>query len=271
MEKSVNILLVDNDPAQVKTLTLFLESEGLKVFATTDPRDAFDLACKQNFDLMIVDLMMPEMDGFELMERCSQNQLKIPAILITGHHDKLESWGDKVNCTFEAVLTKPLDIDILVREIDRSLKYRGKIMSTKEIQGNLAYDMEQWMKIEDAAVASTGAIIEKTTNPIIRIVMEIIQSDSLMHHMVQEFIKDTLEKKPVSLTPEELADVWGMVEKHIEIEKRTVEAAEAAIEAIKDKKMVVQEYLLNYLLTDERKHDALLETLETIKKGMYPY
>jgi hypothetical protein len=62
-----------------------------------------------------------------------------------------------------------------------------------------------------------------------------------------------------------------MIEKHIEIEKKTIDTAKTALEAIKDRKMVVQEYLLNYLLTDERKHDALLETLETIKKGMYPY
>ncbi len=144
-------------------------------------------------------------------------------------------------------------------------------MSTKEIQKNLASEMDQWMRVEDAAVASTGAIIEKTANPVIRLVMEIIQRDSLMHHRVQEFIKKTLEETPVVMTPEELSDVWTMVEKHIEIEKKTVDMATAAIESIKDKKMVVQEYLLNYLLFDERKHDALLDTLNLIKKGMYPY
>ncbi|TKJ42159.1 hypothetical protein CEE37_00340 [candidate division LCP-89 bacterium B3_LCP] len=144
-------------------------------------------------------------------------------------------------------------------------------MSTKEIQENLATDMDHWMQIEDAAVASTGAIIEKTGNPVVRLVMEIIQRDSLMHHRIQEFIKDTITREPVSLTPDELADVWTMVEKHIEIEKKTVETAENAIDSIKDKKMVVQEYLLNYLLIDEKKHDSLLATLETIKKGMYPY
>ena len=144
-------------------------------------------------------------------------------------------------------------------------------MSTKEIQSNLADDMEQWMKIEDAAVATTGEIIEKTQHPVIRLVMEIIQRDSLMHHRVQEFIKASLTEQPVAITPDELVDVWTMIEKHIDIEKKTVETALAALDAIKDKKMVVQEYLLNYLLTDERKHDAMLDTLNTIKKGMYPY
>ena len=62
-----------------------------------------------------------------------------------------------------------------------------------------------------------------------------------------------------------------MVEKHIELEKQTVKFAAEAIDALKGKKMVVQEYLLNYLLTDEQKHNTVLEDLEKIKKGMYPY
>ena len=144
-------------------------------------------------------------------------------------------------------------------------------MSTKEAQEQIVSNMKKWQKIENSAVASTSRVIEKTENPIVRLVMEIIQRDSQMHHRVQEFIKSTLEEKPIVLTPDELADIWTMIEKHIEIEKKTIETAQSALEAIKDKKMVVQEYLLNYLLTDEKKHDALLATLETIKKGMYPY
>jgi len=46
---------------------------------------------------------------------------------------------------------------------------------------------------------------------------------------------------------------------------------EDSLEAIKGRKMVVQAYLLKHLLQDERKHDAILEMLSTIKKGMYPY
>ena len=144
-------------------------------------------------------------------------------------------------------------------------------MSTKEIQENIVSNMHQWQKIENASVASTGRVIEKTENPVIRIVMEIIQRDSQMHYRIQEMIADSLETKAISLTPEELASVWDLVEKHIELEKKTVQFAEEALSALKGKKMVVQEYLLDYLLIDENKHNKILENLETIKKGMYPY
>jgi hypothetical protein len=144
-------------------------------------------------------------------------------------------------------------------------------MSTKEIQEQIIANMKRWQKIENASVASTGQIIAKTNNPIVRMIMEIIQRDSQFHYRVQEFIADSLESKTVALSPDEVGEVWDMVEKHIELEKKTVQLAEEALAALKGKKMLVQEYLLNYLLMDEEKHNKVLAHLESIQKGMYPY
>jgi len=144
-------------------------------------------------------------------------------------------------------------------------------MSTKEAQEAIVANMKSWMKIENASVASTGKVIEKTDNPIVRLVMEIIQRDSQMHYRVQEMIADSLTTKTISLTPEEVADVWDMIEKHIALEKKTVELADQALAAIKGKKMMVQEYLLQYLLEDENKHNTILERLQGVKDKMYPY
>lgn len=144
-------------------------------------------------------------------------------------------------------------------------------MSTKEIQDQIVANMRAWQKIENASVASTGGVIEKTDNVIVRMVMEIIQRDSQMHYRIQDLIADSLESKTITLTPDELEKVWSMIEKHIELEKKTVEFANEALNALKGKKMVVQEYLLDYLKIDEEKHNKILETLGTIKKGMYPY
>lgn len=144
-------------------------------------------------------------------------------------------------------------------------------MSTKELQETIVDNMRRWQKIENGAVASSGMVIDQTENPIVRLVMEIIQRDSQMHYHVQDLIAESLTTRSLTLTPEELAEVWDMVEKHIEIEKKTVDMAEEALNAIRGKKMVVQEYLLEYLLEDEKKHNHILDSLATIKKGMYPY
>ena len=143
--------------------------------------------------------------------------------------------------------------------------------STREVQQDLVSTMEAWKKIENASIASTGRVIEKTENPIIRLVMEIIQRDSQMHYRVQEWIAESLQKT-VSLSPEELGEVWGLIEEHIKIEEKTQNLAQESLEATKNSKgMLVQSYLLEYLLEDEKKHNLLLERLADIQKGMYPY
>ena len=144
-------------------------------------------------------------------------------------------------------------------------------MSTKEIQKAIVDNMKRWQKIENASVASTGKIIDKTDNPVVRLIMEVIQRDSQFHYRVQEMIADSLQTKTITLSPDDLGEVWEMIEKHIELEKKTVEMAEEALKHLKGKKMVVQEYLLNYLLEDEKKHNLVLDHLGIIKKGMYPY
>ncbi|MCK5124652.1 MAG: hypothetical protein KAR42_00205 [candidate division Zixibacteria bacterium] len=144
-------------------------------------------------------------------------------------------------------------------------------MSSKEVQEKIVSNMRRWQKIENASVASTGKVIGSTENPVIRLVMEIIQNDSQMHYRVQELIANSLESSIVTMTPDELGKVWDLIEKHIKLEEKTIELATEAKEALKGKKMVVQEYLIDYLLIDEQKHDKILESLETIKKGMYPY
>ncbi len=145
-------------------------------------------------------------------------------------------------------------------------------MALKEAQEQIIENMKRWKKIENAGIVSTGKIMEQVDNPVVRLVMEIIQRDSQMHYRIQELIQESLEAKVLSLQPEELATVWSMIEQHQQLERETVELATKSIEAIsKAKGMLVQQYLLKYLLNDEKKHDALLSDLEKIKGGMYPY
>jgi len=144
-------------------------------------------------------------------------------------------------------------------------------MSTKELQAAIVDNMHRWQKIENASVASTGRVIEATDNPVVRLIMEVIQRDSQFHYRVQELIADSLTSKTLTLNPDELEKIWTMIDDHIKLEKKTVELAADAIDKLKGKKMIVQEYLLYYLLEDEQKHNHVLESLEMIKKGMYPY
>jgi len=140
--------------------------------------------------------------------------------------------------------------------------------SKSDNTGEVAAILKTWQGLETAAISQTSEIIAKTHNPLIRLVMEIIRQDSVMHHRVQQVLLDSLEKEAITRTPEELADIWTMVEKHAEVEKQTIELAEKARDNCR---LFVQRHLLTYLIEDEKKHDRLLGQLEDFKRSMHPY
>jgi len=140
--------------------------------------------------------------------------------------------------------------------------------SQKELNEKLLDTLKEWQKVEDDSVRSTSDIIAKTKNPIVSKIMEIIRQDSAMHKKIQQLIIDSFEKEALHLMPEELAEVWEMVEKHIDLEKETIRLAE---ECRKNSNNFVIRYLLGYLMTDEKKHNEILRQMEDIKSGIYPY
>ena len=125
--------------------------------------------------------------------------------------------------------------------------------------------LRQWQGIERDAIETTAQIMEKTDNLLIRQIMEIIRNDSVQHHRVQQFIIDSMTRAAVTLSPDDLAEIWGQIEAHDELERQTIELAKGLLE---DSTEPVQQILLKYLLVDEQKHDQILGELEEFKKHM---
>ena len=125
--------------------------------------------------------------------------------------------------------------------------------------------LRQWQRIERQSMSDTAEIMEQTENPLIRMIMEIIRHDSLMHHRVQQFLVDSITKENVTITREDVAAIWERIEEHDELERQTIELA---TELRKKSWTPVHEVLLDYLIVDEKKHDGLLGQLNKVKVGM---
>jgi hypothetical protein len=128
--------------------------------------------------------------------------------------------------------------------------------------------MKHWQGVEEKAMAQCSTIMGKTENPLIRLIMEIVRQDSAMHKRVQQVIIDSLEKEAFTLTPEELGDVWDLIEEHAALEKETIELAD---KAQRNCRLFIQRFLVDYLVQDEQKHDRLLAQLNDFKRNLYPY
>ena len=114
---------------------------------------------------------------------------------------------------------------------------------TKDVQEKLIHNMERWQKVEKKAVEYTGEVVKKTPNPIVKHILTIIQRDSEMHHRTQQLIVDLMQGT-IQMTPDEVAETWDMIEKHIETEHQAIELAREAKQLLLDRQLPGPEYLV---------------------------
>lgn len=85
--ESLSILVLDDEKVFRDEISEFLENDGFNVFAVGLPSQAFNMLEKQDIDIMILDLRLPEMDGFAVLELVKQKHPAVEVIMITGHGD----------------------------------------------------------------------------------------------------------------------------------------------------------------------------------------
>ncbi len=122
-----SILVVDDSRETIEMLTTLLTTEGARVASASSGEDALRLVRENNFDLVISDISMPEMDGYQLLHqiRAVPTAKNVPALALTGYGrpadiERAQAAG------FAQHLTKPLDIARLL-EIVRELMEDGRL------------------------------------------------------------------------------------------------------------------------------------------------
>lgn len=89
MEEKMSILIVDDSPEQIRFISEMLKSENCKIYAATSCEDAFQIVEKKHVDLLILDIVMPNMDGFTFCRKIKENKdtADIPVIFATAYND----------------------------------------------------------------------------------------------------------------------------------------------------------------------------------------
>ncbi|MDX6304941.1 MAG: two-component system, chemotaxis family, CheB/CheR fusion protein, partial [Blastocatellia bacterium] len=116
-----SILVVDDSRETTEMLTTLLKTEGARVASARNGEDALRLVRENNFDLVISDISMPAMDGYQLLQeiRAISTAKKVPALALTGYGRSADIERARA-AGFAQHLTKPLDIARLL-EIVREL------------------------------------------------------------------------------------------------------------------------------------------------------
>lgn len=126
-----NIMIVEDDANQRKLMTTVLEQYGYNVIQATDGIDALDQLDKKHIDLMILDIMMPRMDGFELTETLRQSGCNIPILMVTAKQSPVDKRKGFIIGT-DDYMTKPVDEEEMVLRVGALLR-RSKIVSERKL------------------------------------------------------------------------------------------------------------------------------------------
>ena len=117
----LSLLVVDDAPDNRHLIRLFLESAGAKVEIATDGREGVAKALQRSYNLILMDIQMPHMDGYEAMHLLRRSRCKSPVVALTAH--ALRSEQDRAMTEgFSAFLSKPIHREELVSTIQRVIR-----------------------------------------------------------------------------------------------------------------------------------------------------
>src|SRR6202047_2395744 len=228
-----NILVVDDEEAIREVVSTMLESKGYHCTAVSNGRAAQDQVKRTTPDLVLSDMVMPEMDGIRLLEWERKYDPEVPVIMVTAMHDISTALEAIRRGAYDYIL-KPFEKDQLYLSVRRALEHRGLILENRNYQRNLEVlvedrtaqlkgALEQLEQSYDDTLEALGGALDlkdaeteghcrRVTAFTIAIAKEMkvdpgllpqIARAAFLHDIGKMAIPDLILRKPGPLTPEE--------------------------------------------------------------------
>ena len=149
----VKLLAVDDTPASLELLAESLQQEGLGIFTSTDPEEALELVYREHPQVVLLDLVMPKLNGLQLLERIVDFDPSIDVILMTAHYTT-ETAVEAIQKGASDYLNKPVSIQALrsrvgklvadVRQRQRALQLDQELLETCRFEGMIGRSPLMW-------------------------------------------------------------------------------------------------------------------------------
>ena len=137
-----NVLVVEDDKNLKKLMVTYLKRNNYTVFEANNGLQALDIIDKQYIDLVISDVMMPEMDGFELLNELRTSNYEIPIMLITAKGDISDKKQGFI-LGADDYMVKPVDMEEMILRVSVLLKRVKSANTRKIVIGDLIIDYDQ--------------------------------------------------------------------------------------------------------------------------------
>ena len=122
---SAKVLLVDDEKDFLEIMAERMAARGMEVSTTDSAEDALKMVIAESYDAVIVDLMMPEMDGFKALKLFKETRPDLPIILLTANVPE-EKCIEAIKLGAMDVIEKPADLNLLTQKIEEAKALKPK-------------------------------------------------------------------------------------------------------------------------------------------------
>ncbi len=133
-KKKNKALVLDDDPSVLAVLDGYMKAFDFDVETTENPRTALELCRRNRYDIIMSDLVMPQMNGLEFLQEVRQADSDAAFIMITGY-PSIESAVEAIRRGAHDYITKPFRIDEVKHKIDRALLEKNLKTRLRNLQG----------------------------------------------------------------------------------------------------------------------------------------
>jgi len=125
------VLLVDDEEEYLEIMSERMQARDIDVTTSTSAREALDMIATGSFDAVIMDFMMPEMNGIEALKAIKEKNPEMQIILLTGHAT-VEKTVEAMKAGAMDLIEKPADLDALSEKIKSAHNQKALIVAKKD-------------------------------------------------------------------------------------------------------------------------------------------
>ncbi len=156
------ILIVEDEEKIARFVTLELEHEGYQVEHAADGRTAVDLALERNYDLILLDVLLPQLNGMEVLRRVRKHK-DVPVIMVTARDAVMDKVAG-LDAGADDYLTKPFAIEELFARIRVALKRSEAVRAASGV-GGVGADVASGTGVGAAAMPLAGGSAQASASP----------------------------------------------------------------------------------------------------------
>lgn len=131
MSREIKILIVDDDKDICDYMEILLSQAGYTVETQTDPRKAVEQVKTQDFHVVVLDIMMPELDGMEVLEEIRKFDNDIAVIIFTGN-PSVDTAVQSMKFNVADYIKKPFAVDEFTQTLENVLRERGLLVDAED-------------------------------------------------------------------------------------------------------------------------------------------